>query len=98
MGWPTVDGIPFSEDSTEDFTEWVVGEGPEVWRKAVEADDLSELGRRYWKEGATSWDLSIENNAYRGHQSCRGVATVAFEVIHGGDLSAALEELHSRGD
>jgi hypothetical protein len=89
---PEVDGITFSEDDTEDLNLWVVSKGQTVWERAVASDDLSELIREYWEEEHTTWDSSVENPRYRGHQSCRGIATVIFEHVHGGDLADELEK------
>ena len=90
---PLVDGVSFSEDDTEDFTDWVVSQGASAWHRACEADDLAELAREYQAaRRAPTWDIAVTEPAYGGWQTCKAIAYAVYERVHGGDLLDALDE------
>ncbi|MFG2044596.1 DUF4240 domain-containing protein [Dactylosporangium sp. NPDC048998] len=63
---PVVDGVPYSEDDTEDLCKWVVAQGREAWVAAC--SDLGEAVRRYtardvndaWTPGEPAYEIFFE--------------------------------------
>ena len=94
---PTVDGVGFSEDDTEDFCHWVVSQGRALWRQARTAPDLEPFVRLYWaaEDGATDWpkwNSSVLNENYRGYQAPGSVAYAVFEARFSEPLDQYLAE------
>ncbi|WP_395842330.1 DUF4240 domain-containing protein [Archangium violaceum] len=90
---PVVDGIEFSEDSTEDFTAWVVSQGRSVWQQAVDSSANQEaLVREYWRvsEGEPSayvaWSTEGVRGEYAGYLAPEAIAHAVYERRFGEDL------------
>lgn len=76
-------GVCWSEDSTEDLTDWIVSQGTDVWRAARGATDeaLIELARARQAEGTASgrWN--------DGTPPLRGLIHAAYRRISGDTLA-----------
>lgn len=92
---PLVSGVQFSEDDTEDFTEWVVSQGQVYWERACKAERLDLFVREHIanrRAGPRRWNPEVGNPDYRGWQSCKGIAFAVFQAMHGADLHDFLGE------
>ncbi|MGW4382257.1 hypothetical protein [Kitasatospora sp. NPDC004531] len=93
-----VDGDDWSEDSTEDLCDWVVGQGRELWT-AVAAGELPleqaaqlYLGRAVPHPGSvTEWDAEVADPGHRGYQSPRHLAHGVYRTRFAEDLDARLD-------
>ena len=79
--WPT-DG--FSEDTADDFAEWVVGLGDDLYDQLRTAPErihefLAMFEEASGDEGSNLWDTSVDRPEYRGWQSPCGLAVAVYE-------------------
>ena len=94
---PVVGGVEYSEDDTEDLCKWIVAQGPDLWRTAVqlrgaiapmgELKIASDAGRR---NEHPRWSTEVENVAYEGYQAPESVAYAIFAARFGQDLHELL--------
>lgn len=95
---PTVDGIAFSEDDTEDLCHWIVSQGPALYAQALALrGHLESLVPRYWasEQGEDPeylrWSTEVVNPAYRGYQSPSGIPHSIFSERFGSELRRELK-------
>jgi hypothetical protein len=94
---PTVDGIAFSEDDTEDLCDWVVSRGEAYWRRIIAlGGELEPAVREYWREQAgpsdlRSWTSEVDHPLYRGYQSPGAIAFAVFRIRFNEDLRDILD-------
>ena len=98
--WPT---DAFSEDSADDFTEWVVSLGEFMYGLLHEAPTrihkfftLFEEAER--DEGPNRWDTDVDRPEYRGSQSPCGLAVAVYESRFGRTFFKDLREFERRKD
>jgi hypothetical protein len=82
-----------SEDSSEDFAEWVVSQGAEFYHEVaahperiqqyLETFSECESGRG---QAELRWDNDVDRDEYRGYQSAQGIAMAIYRSRYGANL------------
>ncbi|MET9659140.1 hypothetical protein [Streptomyces sp. NPDC006510] len=91
-----VDGVVWSEDSTEDLCVWVVGQGRGFWHSVAAGErELAEAAQAYLERTSllrgevTQWDQEVTAPEHRGYQS-------PDAIVYGVYRTRFAEDLHER--
>ena len=88
-----IDGATFSEEVTEDFSDWIVAQGRPVWQAAVASRDyVCALAREYQRAKQSdsnaanhTWNAAGLGKKYPGSHAPRLLADAVYDARFGTD-------------
>lgn len=97
-----IDGVGIlSEDSTEDFCEWIVSQGESVWQYARSSEasltalfERMETGGRLESYQLSLWSNEVAMKEHRGYQAPKALAIITLQERFGVDYYSDWERIH----